>query len=219
MLCRDSVASTTANTSLTADNIIDTYAGADRTLNATSASIAAFAILACKVSIGLGRNSTSSLAARLQQECITATVQLPHTCVEKYVACQCCCLLYHLPSPQLMQCLVWAACRCCYTCNASMPLQRMQLPITVNQENMHCLLCHFWHIRQKHCLMLIAQADSNCQLSATGSSTAADADADSVTASSDDIAWLKWTGAAVLFVEALIVSHNLLVHTALLHHG
>ena len=57
------------------------------------------------------------------------------------------------------------------------------------------------------------QADSSCQLSATGGTTAAtgvtDGDADADTGSSDDIAWLKWTGAAVLFVEGLIVSRTL----------
>ena len=47
--CRDAAASTTANTALSADNIVDTYAGADGTLNVTSASTAALAILACKV--------------------------------------------------------------------------------------------------------------------------------------------------------------------------
>ena len=47
--CRDAAASTTANTTLTADNVVDTYAGTDGTLNVTSASAAALAILACKV--------------------------------------------------------------------------------------------------------------------------------------------------------------------------
>lgn len=49
-LCRETVPSTAANTSLSADNIVDIYAGTDGTLNATSASTAALAILACKVS-------------------------------------------------------------------------------------------------------------------------------------------------------------------------
>lgn len=48
-MCRDTVASTTATTTLSADNVVDTYAGADGTLNTTSASTAALAILACKV--------------------------------------------------------------------------------------------------------------------------------------------------------------------------
>ena len=62
LLCvyRDSQASTTANTSLSADNVVDTYAGADGTLNVTSASTAALAILACKV--GNGKHSISHVA-------------------------------------------------------------------------------------------------------------------------------------------------------------
>ncbi|KAL0021701.1 hypothetical protein WJX79_003719 [Trebouxia sp. C0005] len=47
----DSAASATANTSLSADNIIDTYGDADRELNATATSSAALAILACKADI------------------------------------------------------------------------------------------------------------------------------------------------------------------------
>jgi len=49
VICRDSAASTTANASLSADDIIDTYGDADRTLNATATSSAALAMLACKV--------------------------------------------------------------------------------------------------------------------------------------------------------------------------
>lgn len=44
----DSDTSTTANSSLSADNIIDAYGDADGTLNATATSLAALAILACK---------------------------------------------------------------------------------------------------------------------------------------------------------------------------
>lgn len=86
----DSDAGSTANTSLSADNIIDTYGDADGTLNATAASAAALAILACT-------------------------------------------------------------------------------------------------------------ADSNCLIDATGVT-----DADDDTGSSHSIEWLKWTGAAILFVEALV---------------
>lgn len=50
--------------------------------------------------------------------------------------------------------------------------------------------------------MLIVQADSSCQLSTTGTSDAA---VESAADSSDNIEWLKWTGAAVLFVEGLLV--------------
>lgn len=45
------------------------------------------------------------------------------------------------------------------------------------------------------------QADSNCQLAVTSSTAVVEA-----TDNGDNINWLKWTGAAVLFVEALIVS-------------
>ena len=45
------------------------------------------------------------------------------------------------------------------------------------------------------------QADSNCQLAVTSSTAVEEA-----TDGGDDVTWLKWTGAAVLFVEALIVS-------------
>jgi len=51
-----------------------------------------------------------------------------------------------------------------------------------------CLTFH-WHL----------QADINCQIDTTG-------DASDDQGSSQSIAWLKWTGAAILFVEALIVS-------------
>ena len=52
------------------------------------------------------------------------------------------------------------------------------------------------------------QADSSCQLSATAGGVTANSEAvaEPGVASSDNIEWLKWTGAAVLFVEALIVS-------------
>lgn len=58
----------------------------------------------------------------------------------------------------------------------------------------------------------IVQADSSCQLSATAGDTtdaAVDSAADS---SSDNIEWLKWTGAAVLFVEGLLVCPTSLDH-------
>lgn len=48
--------------------------------------------------------------------------------------------------------------------------------------------------------MCILQADSNCLIDATGVTDADD------TGSSHSIEWLKWTGAAILFVEALVVS-------------
>ena len=52
--------------------------------------------------------------------------------------------------------------------------------------------------------MLVVQADSSCHISATaGGNTAAAVD--SAADSSDNIEWLKWTGAAVLFVEGLLV--------------
>lgn len=50
------------------------------------------------------------------------------------------------------------------------------------------------------------QADSNCSLTVTSTSAEAASTDDSVETGSDNITWLKWTGAAVLFVEALIVS-------------
>ena len=53
--------------------------------------------------------------------------------------------------------------------------------------------------------MCILQADSNCLIDATGVT-----DADDDTGSSHSIEWLKWTGAAILFVEALVVSAMLL---------
>lgn len=54
----------------------------------------------------------------------------------------------------------------------------------------------------------VLQADSSCQLSATagGTTDGTASTENSGTASSDNIEWLKWTGAAVLFVEGLIVS-------------
>lgn len=53
----------------------------------------------------------------------------------------------------------------------------------------------------------VLQADSSCQLSATaGGGIANNEDAvESGPDNSDNIEWLKWTGAAVLFVEGLIV--------------
>lgn len=56
-------------------------------------------------------------------------------------------------------------------------------------------------------LICMWQADSSCQLAATGTAAAQDNVADV----SQDIDWLKWTGAAVLFVEALIVSAAVLL--------
>lgn len=69
-------------------------------------------------------------------------------------------------------------------------------------------------------LHFILQADSSCQLSATaGGTTAVGASSDAVvesgTDSIDNIEWLKWTGAAALFVEGLIVSSNLFSHSIL----
>ena len=62
---------------------------------------------------------------------------------------------------------------------------------------------------------IVVQADSSCQLSATAggatiATTATDLAIGSSTDSRGNIEWLKWTGAAVLFVEGLIVSPNIL---------
>ncbi|KAL3160291.1 hypothetical protein ABBQ38_009683 [Trebouxia sp. C0009 RCD-2024] len=56
----ETVPSTTANTSLSADNIVDTYAGTDGTLNGTSASVAALAILACKADSSCQLSATAA---------------------------------------------------------------------------------------------------------------------------------------------------------------
>lgn len=59
--------------------------------------------------------------------------------------------------------------------------------------------------------MLVVQADSSCHISATAGGTTAAA-VDSAADSSDNIEWLKWTGAAVLFVEGLLVRPTCLDH-------
>ena len=56
--------------------------------------------------------------------------------------------------------------------------------------------------------MLTVQADSSCQLTATAGGTT-DAAVDPAADSSNKIEWLKWTGAAVLFVEGLLVRSNI----------
>lgn len=75
---RDSVASTSANTSLTADNIVDTYGGEDGTLNAAATSTAALAILACKVSVDSRKVLQKHTAHQELQSCYKLTPRYSH---------------------------------------------------------------------------------------------------------------------------------------------